>query len=447
MTAFPSLPRHTPKTDTGRIIAHPGNRQRTRKADWLGVIARSSLVAYLAFNILLLFSPLIAKRFKSVELHKQPVFPFKTRSFRDNPHILKVLADNELLKEKLIQLTHAAGLIQIVSIYQTSINTQQPSKFLGCLIYTFRGLGMMMKPSAFYQALNFVGSIFWTIGERNDIENYTHPGHRREWDIKRLFNAFSKAPGQHRKLPEKFSDFGKAVTQYSRFIRDDLKYSFSPQTWKDLRHRFNKKEDWKMPQSYQTAIGAQCSAIAWLTISSSLLIKKFGMKSLSPMRPYLESISKIGAAASGIIAFAPLWVRAWQSRYELDGFLTLTGLPLAAAGRIFTASSKLKSEVGIGNIGSPLANEGKRLTSKKYRALVNYLESLYVAARRNPQLTAGQVLMDLQQHPDKVKALKKAMGQVRVDYLLNTLRQGIQTQQRTPISFADFLLPLTKEPN
>lgn len=396
-----------------------------KKRDWPDKISKVSLTGMSLVNITLLFSPLIAKRAAKLYVRKQAVLPAGSRMLAT----LKTLSDAKGFQKKLFRLNSLVGLVQLNTNYQTSLNSQQPSKLLGSMTYTLGALRMLIKPSVFNNIISFVGSIFWFAGERNDIENSNHPGQRREWDFKRLLG---KRLGSSEQLAE--------LKDFTRFVATDLRYALSLQPWKELFKGFG-KDDWSVPQSYQTAFASQFNGLAWLSTVGLLASDKVG--ALKAISPALSTIAKTSAGLSALVAFLPLGLRAWQSRGEMEGVVTLTGIPLATFSRVTMAAKNLSYLKGVGGIGAPMVNEGKRLSSRKYRAFVNHVKSLHQQAVKNPRLTAQELLTNLQTRPAELKTLEKQIGKVRVEHLRSILQDGVRRQQAENTTLAQFLYPFT----
>lgn len=419
------------------------------------VLAKTSLAGMVAVNIPLLFSPQISR--KAEQMLQQRLLARSAQEAETRmDKVLKHMADNLKLKQTLIRLNSFATILQLNTGYQVGINTQQPSKSLSSLSGTLYQLAMMKFPTPFMYAWSYVSSFFWFAGETNDIKNNNNPGERREWDQKRLFKALGKdrqagAPG-----------FFQELKSMTRFMFKDAAYALSLGPWKDLINSIREKRDWKKPQPYQTAIGAQLNIIAFLGVLGA----KFAQmreKALNPelgtlkkyreFKDWPEAAKRIPNRFSkfskhvmlfSIISYMPVLMRALQSKNEADGVLTCLGVPLITAGQVLKASLSLESLQGLFNLGGPIVNEGKRINSKKYRAQVNYLNALHDMARENPGLKAQDVLGYLQSNPKELKTMAETMGQFRVNFILNMLQAGVQQQAIQNISLADYLLPIMK---
>lgn len=393
-----------------------GSQTPPKKHPWSDRLAITAMGLFLLSNTLLLVSPFISKQARRIP-----------DTFQLNS-LLRGIADHKAFSKKLWQLSSLAGLLMLTSNYQTSINTQQPSKLLATGIFAVGYLGHFLKPNALFQICPFLGSVFWFAGERNDIVNSNHPQYRREWDLKRLFQkpAASKETVDAR------------VASVIGFMGTDLKRTFSFEPWREWAKRFFKKSDWTIPQAYQTALGAQLNLISSLGILALLAMNQ---RTTAAMKISLNTILKISAALGSIMTFLPLAARANQNRQEIDGAMTLAGIPLCIAARTVLASPFLNHWKGIGALGSGFVTEGKRQNSKKYRAFVDYVKTLHGQALVQPNLTAQDVLRNLALNPQEEARLKRSMGQTRVDFLKNLLLAAPQNQKARHLTLAQYLTP------
>jgi hypothetical protein len=425
-----------------------------QKTAW-DLLAKTSLGAMLVVNSTMLFSPLISKKLTSYATPDT----LKKIGQKTSPKVanwVKKNADYDTLKTTLTEFGAYAALLQLNTGYQVGINTQQPSKSLSSFMGTLTQLGVVLKAKIPYvQTLSYLSSFFWFSGETNDIKNTNNPGQRREFDQHRLLKAFrgeqSKgSPGFLRECGEVF-----------KFMGRDFKYTLSLAPWKSLKKSLQNRQDLKTPQPYQTAIGAQLNFIAFMTATMAFLAQirekarakteegltleflKFTTwpgqyKKLAA--PFMRVTQ--GVMVFSIISYLPVLMRALQSKGEIDGLLTFVGVPMITASQVIKGTFDIKNLQGLLNMGSPIVNEGKRLNSKKYRAQVNYLNALQAQAQKNPGLKAQHVLSYLEAHPEELHSMALTMGDFRVHYILDLLRNGAMRQAQQNISFADYLSPL-----
>lgn len=417
-------------------------------------MAKTSLGAMLVVNSAMLFSPLIAKRLKSYATPDK----LKEIGQKTSPKVadwVQKNADYTNLKTTLTRLGAYAALLQLNTGYQVGINTQQPSKSLSSFMGTLTQLGVVLKAEIPYvQTLSYLSSFFWFSGETNDIKNTNNPGHRREYDQRRLLKAFRGEQGKA--APGFFQECANAF----KFMGKDFKYTLSTAPWQSLKNSLRDKQDLKTPQPYQTAIGAQLNFVAvitatmafWAQVREKARAKKENeILEFAKFKEWPPQYKKLatpfmhvtqGVMVFSIISYLPVLMRALQNKGEIDGALTFVGVPMITASQVLKGTLDIKNLQGLLNMGSPIVNEGKRLNSKKYRAQVNYLSALQAQAQRNPGLKAHHILSYLESHPDELKSMTLLMGDFRMNYILDLLRNGVIRQQTQNISFSDYLSPL-----
>jgi hypothetical protein len=425
-----------------------------QKTAW-DILAKTSLGAMLVVNSAMLCSPFISKKLTSYATPDT----LKKIGQKTSPKVadwVKKNADYDTLKTTLTRLGAYAALLQLNTGYQVGINTQQPSKSLSSFMGTLTQLGVVLKAEIPYlQTLSYLSSFFWFSGETNDIKNTNNPGQRREFDQHRLLKAFrgEQATG----APGFLQEFAEAF----KFMGRDFKYTLSMAPWKNLKKSIQDKQDLKKPQPYQTAIGAQLNFIAFITATTAFIaqvrekarakaekglvleftkFKDWPAKYKKLATPFMHVTQ--GVMVFSIISYLPVLMRALQSKGEIDGALTFVGVPMITANQVIKGTFDIKNWQGLLNMGSPIVNEGKRLNSKKYRAQVNYLSALQAQAQKNPGLKAQHVLSYLESHPEELKSMALTMGDFRVNYILDLLRNGVIRQNHQNISFTDYLSPL-----
>ncbi len=167
-----------------------------------------------------------------------------------------------------------------------------------------------------------------------------------------------------------------------------------------------------------------------------------GVQALAWSRRF-KNVTQLTMAFS-IVSYLPVLIRAWQNKTEAESILTILGVPMITARQMQIADPKFNRWLGLFGLGSPIVNEGKRINSQKYRAQVEYLQSLHDKAKANPDITARAMLSAMQSNPNHLKNLALTMGQFRVDFILKTLAEGVRRQEVERISLADYLLPIIK---
>jgi|GEM_PF-2131035 len=335
------------------------------------------------------------------------------------------------------KVSNTAYLLQQNTGFQTGIYTQQPTKIYGALITTPILLFGLVKYRPILDSVQNVGSFLWFVGETNDIHNNVDPAHRREWDPKRLKHPFNPAPDGSKTMLE------SAVKSLMR----DCAYPLSMKPWKELYQCIKnyKQTDWESPKSCETAIGAQLQLVTFIGSIWAYLLSQKGSRFLRQetadiLSKSLTTLSKYSVLASAI-SFIPVFMRAWQNRkQQSSSFLTLLGVPLAATYQVLNVSPlRVDPRKGLFVVGFPLINEGNLCNSERYRNQVNYLKFIYSTAVQNPQLKADDFLSYLHADTQETKMMTKAMGQHKVDYVMETLNKSKLQQQKNNISLSVYL--------
>lgn len=424
------------------------NKPSCPKKTFGDYLATTSMSLHMGSNLLLFFSPWIAlgaarwskplqKYLASTSLLPQSI------STAGRERFISLLQDKKRLGE-FIQSKGVsfAKLLQLNTGWQVGIFTQQPSKSLSSIISVIAMSANMFKYRQILDCTDNLASFLWFAGESNDIKNNVDPAHRREWNLKRFLHPFEKqADGS-----------GSAITSAIRFISKDCTYAMSPKPWQEFYQALKnyRQTDWKSPQAFQTAVGAQLNLFAFAGLFGSYLLTNHGKRLMventaNALSSVLANCSKYLVAASAI-AYVPVLVRALPSWQDKENLMTILGVPLSVTYQVLQASPiKLDTRKGLFVIGSPMVNEGKRLNGKRYRSQVDYLKFLYAQAINNPRLTAQDVLQFLQTHPKEVESMTQYMGKNRVDYIMGKLRIATQQQNQKHTSLADFLLPMMQE--
>lgn len=432
------------------------NTAPPKRSAW-DILAKTSLTGMTIVNGVLFFSPQIAQKLaqKSVQNKLKTVIGNRLgEQWGANvEQWAQKHANQKSLMETLNKAASFAALLQLNTGYQVGINTQQPSKSLSSLTGTAtQALTCINVKKPYFQTISFLSSFFWFSGETNDIKNTNNPGQRREFDQHRLFRAFKG----EQQAGEK--GFFRELWNTLKFMGKDFRYTLSTGPWKNLQESIKNKEDFKKPQPYQTAIGAQLNLLAFIASTRAYLLQKREIENNPHVKLELNNFNKWPAEFKkiperftrlsqfvlvfSIISYMPVLMRALQSKGEVDGALTFLGVPLITAGQVLKGALDLKHWQGLTAMGGPIVNEGKRINSKKYRAQVNYLTALQQEALRNPNLRATDILQQLESSPQQLKTMAETMGQFRVDYILNLLRAGAAKQQTENITLASYLQPL-----
>jgi hypothetical protein len=377
---------------------------------------------------------------------------------------------------KLAQTIQAKGvniakLLQLNTGWQVGLHTQQPSKSLSSILSaSVMSYAFLVKYKPIFDCVDNLASFLWFAGESNDIKNNIDPSHRREWDLKRILHPSSISSDDKRWI---FSSLVK-------YISSDCVYAMSFKPWKEFYHALKNKKltNWKAPQAFQTAIGAQLNLFAFISLFSSYLLNLHTQKittvlshisqKMSEKFPFLlqllrgngmgqenvlkfsKRFMKVGKyfVAASVIAYVPILVRALQDWRQKENMMTLVGVPLSVTYQVLQASPiSLNTHKGLFVIGSPMVNEGKRRNGKRYRSQVNYLKFIYQQAQQNPQLTAKVVLHFLNTNSQERKMMIQAISQNRVDYIEAKLKEAILQQQFYNISLSQFILPMMQEGN
>lgn len=424
------------------------NKPAQPKKTFGDYLATTSMSLHMTSNLLLFFSPFIAL---GAVRWANPIQKYLTNtslwphSFSESQRerFFNVLKDRKKLAE-IIQSKGVsfAKLLQLNTGWQVGLLTQQPSKSLSSIISVIAMTSNMFKYRQILDCTDNLASFLWFAGESNDIKNNVDPAHRREWNLQRFLHPLTKQPDGSK----------SAISSAVKYISKDCAYAMSWKPWQEFYQAVKnyKNTNWKSPQAFQTAVGAQLNLLAFLGLLGSYLLTNYGRnlmieKTAQTLSASLAKCSKYLVAASAI-AYVPVLVRALPNWREKENLMTMLGVPLSVTYQVLQASPiKLDTRKGLFVIGSPMVNEGKRLNGKRYRSQVDYLKFLYTQAVNNPELTAQDVLSFLQSHPNEIKSMTQYMGKNRVGYILNKLKMAVQQQNQQRISLANFLLPMMNE--
>jgi hypothetical protein len=406
-------------------------------------LSQTGITIFMGLNLLLGLSPWIAKSPAVAQVTRQILTKPGQPLSANKQFFVAQVSDPQKLKEWLQRLISFAYLFQLNTTWQVGVITQQPSKLLTVVTGAIRESLQILKPAGFLQAGSYLSNFLWYAGETNDIKNNNNPAQRREWDPRRLTHLlFSQSKESGR-------TWSSELTSLMKYMMQDFQYALSSKPWRDFRQALRNKSDWQTPQSYQTAIGAQCNMAAFIGSLATLLAESQANTNYGKIPDvmacnlprYCRSFTKIMAACS-IIAYVPIVMRSLLNWKEKESLLTLMGVPLTTSYMVLLASREISTAKGFFAIGAPMINEGKRLNGKKYRAQVNYLKFLYRLSRQNPKLTAQDILQFLRANPNELKAMEKQMGKVRVNYILNILITGTREQAFKQVSLTNYLMPI-----
>jgi hypothetical protein len=310
-----------------------------------------------------------------------------------------------------------SGLFGSLNNYQTAINTKQPSLLVNNISSYIGNIGLLLFPqSALLRAFPLVSFMLLATGKRNDIDNSNHPEYRREWDIKRLHTT-----ARYKGVTSK--QFKNELKEFLRFIGDDLKQTFSIKPWQELKDNWKKKENTTKPQPYLTSIAGQLFALSFIAARTA---KK--------VAPFLISFG-------GIVYNLPIYTRAWQNRSEPENRAMLLSIPTSVFGDSFRASPSFSYLAGLSTI-SGVTSISLKINSKRYKAMLDYLDRLYHMASKNPSLKAQDVFVELSSHKPYLKALQQQMGKNRVDFLLELLHDASLFQRYQNLPLSEYLRPI-----
>lgn len=361
---------------------------------------------------LILFSPYLSK-------HTIPKLLASNHSWIKRPFFKRWLEHFEGNKKALLnatlRLSAIGNLFLYVSDYQVGLNTQQPSKLFSRHLAILTSLLSLKFPAhLLLRILGLAGMGLLTAGSRNDIENYNHLESRRELKGSMGDLFFSK----------------KAF----RYIADDLRHSLSLEPWQDLS-KYLKQKTFHKPASAQSALASQFYFLSAIMGLGAVLTKSSVAKNI-----ILERLTLPVTFTSGLLANIPVFMRGWESRHEADGKMVLLGIPVMLAGQVFTLSNERYHLIGLNNIGGAIfTSNGMYLTSRKHHFLVTYLNSLHQLAQTNPVLMPSDVATFLNTHPVEREQLRRKIGKVRLNFIMQLMRQAERQMGSHSISFASFM--------
>lgn len=362
----------------------------------------------------MLLSPFLAKHPKTLAstlLHRKPASLHQ--------HWETLLADKKNLEQLCWRGLSVASLLTGMNNYETAKNTKQPSLIISNLLGYLFAIALFIKPkSIFLRSTAFITWSFLAMGKRNDIENGNHPTRRREWDLSRLKKGFYRG----------INRYMKELGSFTRFIAGDFKRTFSLKPWKELTERYDKKSEWETPQSYQIAISGQLFTLGFLT---TFLTERYKTKNITPLL----------VTTGGIIYNLPFIVRAWQNRHEIENKAMLASVPISIIGDGFRVSHNFSHLTGLSST-SGMTSKSVEINSRRYRALLNYIDQLYHFAKENPTIHGQDIYMELQSHPWRIKRLEHELGKRRTEFLLELLHNASVAERTTKITLADYLAPI-----
>lgn len=393
-----------PKNSDFRLDLY--RESKTSNIERLGLIGSST--AILA-GLGILMSPLLVKKAAPLteRLVKLPGLPARRLWLE------QFLSQQKKVEGFFWRITASAGLFGSLNNYQTAINTKQPTLLANNLSSYIGNTGVLFLPqSTILRSFPLISFMLLAAGKRNDIDNSNHPEYRRELDIKQLQAA---APGK--------GLVSKQLKQVFSFILDDLKLTFSFKPWQELKENWHNKQNMAKPQPYLTAIAGQLFALSFLAV---VTVKKAA--------PYLISIA-------GIVYNLPIFTRAWQNRSEPENKAMLFSIPTSVFGDSFRASPNFGYLAGLSTV-SGITSTSLRINSKRYKAMLDYLDRLYHLASNNPSLKAQDVFVELSSHKPYLKALQQQMGKNRVDFLLKLLHDASLSQRYQNLPLSEYLRPI-----
>ena len=138
-------------------------------------------------NLLLFASPWISKLAREAPQCLNPRWLKGILSPTKHDKLLNTLKNDQSLANFFqSKVSNVAYLLQQNTGIQTGFHTQQPTKIYGSVITTAILLLGLVKYKPILDSVQNLGAFLWYTGESNDIHNNVDPGHRREWDPKRL---------------------------------------------------------------------------------------------------------------------------------------------------------------------------------------------------------------------------------------------------------------------
>lgn len=397
--------------------------------DYLGTIGTG---AFFLLGITQLSIPLMIKHRTRINKFALAAINQSRNLFQLKPrqkNLQFLFKDRKEIEAQFKKLGMFLSFVQGINIYQTAVNSKQPSLFVQAILRDSLSLAGIFWPKDILYSLYSLAGVFFCLGKQNDIENNIHPESRRDWDIKRL-NRFI-LPDRQGHVKHNNHTFSQELLSFTHFIRDDFKENFSSKHWKTLLSSFKAKESWTKPQSYLNGIASQFTLLSLIMNMGGLLGKKSN----------LLKWSTIPLTLGALLNTIPLFTRSWQNKRELDGQLVIGGSPLGIIGAIFQPQffPKLFFLNGLSGIGGPMFVKGLELNSKRYRAMVDEIEWIHQLALQNPTLKASDILAHFNGSPSDLNTLQKRIGRSRVTYILKLLQRADQIAKSKGVNLAEFM--------
>jgi len=140
------------------------------------------------------------------------------------------------------------------------------------------------------------------------------------------------------------------------------------------------------PDPAQSQLAAQLNGLAFGATLLSILTATKKLPSF-PKSTFFSPLIAIGAVGGALLTNLFNIIRAWDSRHEKDGRMILFRTPLPDITRGFILNNRHPYLPGLCGVMENIQNEGKRITAKKYCALVQsiqmFLRSLACKERIN----------------------------------------------------------------
>lgn len=419
---------------------NPDNWRRKPSA-WHWLANAGACLMTLASLLVLFSSPISA-----LAVRKLSTAAFQHSKWRP---LLTQLQTREDALKYFMRAGSFIGLLVQVYDFETAKNTQQPSKLFSKIISLLcAALNILFPVSLLSRGLTFTSGGLWMLGEHNDIRNSLNLSSRREWDTRRLTRFFARQnlqtfiDGAWQAKKKTMKAFWQEVKSFCHYINQDLHDVLSLKPWQALLSM--DKHQWMStkPQAWQTALSSQLSFGTALGAVTALSLKRLRFPGNLKLAESLQTGIQWSAFFALGLQTLPLWMRAWQTRDQNDSKALLAGIPVMVFGRTMTLSKNFLFLSGFNGFGGALFSSGVASNSRKYRGLIEYLESIQKLAERHPELTAGDVLTYLQQG-ERQERLNHLLGKTRVAFLFDVLQQA-QREQRSGVSLAMYLQPIVQ---
>ena len=137
----------------------------------------------------------------------------------------------------------------------------------------------------------------------------------------------------------------------------------------------------------------------------------------------------------------PFMVRAWQNRNEIENKAMLASVPISIIGDGFRVSQNHSYLTGLSSLSS-VTNKSVEINSRRYRALLNYIDQLYHFAKANPAVQGQDIYMEIKSHPLRLRKIEHELGKRRTEFLLQLLHDASVAGHERNVKLADYLAPI-----